>query len=98
MRIVVLDDYQRVARRYGGFEGDVHVVHEHLDDPVEALRGAQVVVAMRERTPFPAEIFDRLPDLRLLVTTGMVNAAIDMAAAAAHGVTVCGTEMHGSTN
>jgi phosphoglycerate dehydrogenase-like enzyme len=53
---------------------------------------------MRERTPFPAELFDRLPDLRLLVTTGMANAAIDMEAAAAHGVMVCGTEMHGSTN
>jgi phosphoglycerate dehydrogenase-like enzyme len=98
MRIVVLDDYQHVARKYGQFEGDVHVLHEHLDDPVAALRGAEVVVAMRERTRFPAEIFDRLPDLRLLVTTGMANAAIDMQAAAAHGVTVCGTEMHGARN
>jgi phosphoglycerate dehydrogenase-like enzyme len=87
-----------VARRYGKFGEDVRVLHEHLDDPVEALQGAEVVVAMRERTAFPAEIFDRLPDLKLLVTTGMVNAAIDLAAAAAHGVVVCGTEMHGSTN
>jgi phosphoglycerate dehydrogenase-like enzyme len=98
MRIVVLDDYQRVARKYGKFDDDVQILHEHLDDPAAALQGAEVVVAMRERTPFPAELFDRLPDLRLLVTTGMANAAIDMAAAAAHGVTVCGTEMHGSRN
>jgi len=98
MRIVVLDDYQRVARRYGKFDDDVQVLHEHLADPVEAVDEADVVVAMRERTPFPAEIFDRLPRLRLLVTTGMANAAIDMEAAAAHGVTVCGTEMHGSRN
>jgi phosphoglycerate dehydrogenase-like enzyme len=98
MRIVVLDDYQRVARRYGKFDDDVHVLHEHLADPVGALKDAEVVVAMRERTPFPAEIFDRLPHLRLLVTTGMANAAIDLEAAAAHGVTVCGTEMHGSKN
>jgi phosphoglycerate dehydrogenase-like enzyme len=98
MRIVVLDDYQHVARKYGQFDGDVHVLHEHLADPTEALHGAEVVVAMRERTPFPAEIFDRLPDLRLLVTTGMANAAIDMRAAAAHGVTVCGTQMHGARN
>jgi phosphoglycerate dehydrogenase-like enzyme len=98
MRIVALDDYQHVARKFGAFDEDVHVLHEHLDDPAEALRGAEVVVAMRERTPFPAELFDRLPDLRLLVTTGMANAAIDMEAAAAHGVMVCGTEMHGSTN
>jgi phosphoglycerate dehydrogenase-like enzyme len=98
MRIVVLDDYQRVARKYGKFDDDVQVLHEHLADPVEAIDEADVVVAMRERTPFPAEIFDRLPRLRLLVTTGMANAAIDMEAAAAHGVTVCGTEMHGSRN
>lgn len=94
----MLDDYQRVARRYGKFDDDVHVLHEHLADPVEELKDADVVVAMRERTPFPAEIFDRLPRLRLLVTTGMANAAIGLEAAAAHGVTVCGTEMHGSRN
>ncbi|WP_221327781.1 D-2-hydroxyacid dehydrogenase family protein [Actinoplanes sp. L3-i22] len=103
MRIVVLDDYQRVARGYGPFDAlpdaDVEVLHEHLDDPdalVAALRGAQVVAAMRERTPFPAALFDRLPDLRLLITTGMANASIDLAAARAHGVTVCGTSLSGS--
>ncbi|WP_433378653.1 hypothetical protein ACQPZX_12075 [Actinoplanes sp. CA-142083] len=55
MKIVVLDDYQRVARRYGSFESldaEIVVLHEHLDRPAEALRGADVVVAMRERTPF----------------------------------------------
>ena len=103
MKIVVLDDYQRVARSLGPFDSlpdaEVEVLHEHIADPDElaaALRGAQIVVAMRERTPFPAATFDRLPDLRLLVTTGMANAAIDMAAAAAHGVTVCGTTMYGA--
>jgi phosphoglycerate dehydrogenase-like enzyme len=104
MKIVVLDDYQRVARSYGPFDtlgAEVEVRHEHIDDRyelAEALRGAEVVVAMRERTPFPAGVFDRLSDLRLLVTTGMANAAIDLAAAAAHGVTVCGTEMSGAAN
>ncbi|GIE73881.1 D-2-hydroxyacid dehydrogenase family protein [Actinoplanes palleronii] len=103
MRIVVLDDYQRVARSYGPFDGlpeaDVEVLHEHLDDQdalVSALRGADVVAAMRERTPFTAELFARLPDLRLLITTGMVNASIDLDAARARGVTVCGTTMAGS--
>ena len=102
MKIVVLDDYQRVARTLGPFDSladaEVVVLHEHIADPVEladALRGAEVVVAMRERTPFPAAMFDRLPDLRLLVTTGMANAAVDMAEAAAHGVTVTGTMMYG---
>ncbi|TQS45349.1 D-2-hydroxyacid dehydrogenase family protein [Cryptosporangium phraense] len=94
MHIVVLDDYQDVARSFGPFDrldATVEVIHEHLDDPVDALRGADVVVAMRERTPFGAAEFARLPDLRLLVTTGMANAAIDLAAAEAHGVVVCGT-------
>ena len=102
MKIVVLDDYQRVARTLGPFDAlpdaEIEVLHEHIADPDElaaALRGAEVVVAMRERTPFPAAMFDRLPDLRLLVTTGMANAAIDLAAAAAHGVTVSGTVMYG---
>jgi phosphoglycerate dehydrogenase-like enzyme len=47
---------------------------------------------MRERTPFPKSLIERLPDLKLLVTTGMRNAAIDMAAARERGITVCGTE------
>jgi phosphoglycerate dehydrogenase-like enzyme len=103
MKIVVLDDYQRVARTLGPFhslaDAEVEVLHEHiadLDQLAAALRGAEIVVAMRERTPFPAATFDRLPDLRLLVTTGMANAAIDMTAAAAHGVTVSGTTMYGA--
>ncbi|XVV16027.1 D-2-hydroxyacid dehydrogenase family protein [Actinoplanes sp. CA-131856] len=103
MKIVVLDDYQRVAREYGAFDtlqADVEVLHEHLDgedEVADALRGADVVVAMRERTPFPASLFAKLPDLRLLVTTGMANAAIDLSAAAERGVTVTGTQMYGST-
>lgn len=95
MKIVVLDDHQRVARRYASFESleaEVEVRHEHIASPdalATALRGAEVVVAMRERTPFPD--FGDFPDLRLLVTTGMANASIDLEAAAAAGVTVCGT-------
>ncbi|MBB2947411.1 phosphoglycerate dehydrogenase-like enzyme [Actinoplanes lutulentus] len=103
MKIVVLDDYQRVARAYGPFEtladAEVEVLHEHLADHhdlVNALTGAQVVVAMRERTPFTAELLRDLPDLRLLITTGMVNASIDLAAAKEQGVTVCGTTAAGS--
>jgi phosphoglycerate dehydrogenase-like enzyme len=97
MRIAVLDDYQHVAHRFADWQRpiqhEVTFFHEPLDDPAEALGSFEVVCAMRERTAFPAEVFDRLPNLRLLVTTGMRNAAIDMDAAAAHGVTVCGTEV-----
>jgi phosphoglycerate dehydrogenase-like enzyme len=100
-RIAVLDDYQRVAHRFADWSrlGDHEVTffHEPLD-PASALPQFDAVCAMRERTAFPAEVFERLPNLRLLVTSGMRNAAIDMEAAAAHGVTVCGTEVpSGST-
>jgi phosphoglycerate dehydrogenase-like enzyme len=99
VRIVVLDDYQRVALDAGPWDrlsgrAAVTTLTEHVADTdalVAALAGAQVVVAMRERTRFDADRLDRLPDLRLLVTTGMGNAAIDLDAAARNGVVVCGT-------
>lgn len=98
--VTVLDDYQRVALTSADWapvrrDFDVRVIDEHITDEsalVAALAGSEVVVAMRERTPFPRELLRRMPHLRLLVTTGMRNAAIDIAAARAGGVTVCGTE------
>ena len=94
--VVVLDDYQRVAARFGAWEqveGEVRFVHEHLegDALVEALADARVVVAMRERTAFDAGLLARLDRLELLVDHGGTNASIDVAAAARQGVTVCGT-------
>src|SRR3954447_454284 len=99
VHVVILDDYQQVAMECGPWERlagrcDVRALAEHVpesDDLVEALAGAPVVVAMRERTRFDAERLERLGDLRLLVTTGMGNAAIDLDAAAANGILVCGT-------
>jgi len=92
----VLDDYQRVAASsadWSAVDGSVRFVHEHVvgDELVDVLRDATVVVAMRERTPFDAALLRRLARLELLVTTGGVNASIDVASAARHGVTVCGT-------
>ncbi|MFI9489672.1 D-2-hydroxyacid dehydrogenase family protein [Promicromonospora sp. NPDC052451] len=98
MRIAVLDDYQNVAHRladWGSLDAEVRFLTEHLAGPealAAALAGCDVVVAMRERTPFPAAVLDLLPDLRLLVTTGPANASIDLAAARDRGVVVCGTE------
>ncbi|MFD4673777.1 D-2-hydroxyacid dehydrogenase family protein [Lentzea sp. NPDC058450] len=92
MRCVVLDDYQGVALANADWAGlDVTVQREHLADPAPVLADAECVVIMRERTPFDAALFARLPELRLLITSGMRNAAIDLDAARAHGVTVCGT-------
>jgi phosphoglycerate dehydrogenase-like enzyme len=58
---------------------------------VERLKEFEIVVAMRERTPFPRSLLERLPRLKLLITTGMRNASIDIKAAADRGITVCGT-------
>ncbi len=100
-RIAILDDYQNVSLELAdwsalaGRAGPV-VFTEHLGDAdsvARALAGFPIVVAMRERTPFPAELLEQLPDLKLLVTTGMRNFSIDMAAAKARGVAVCGTEL-----
>ncbi len=98
-RVAVLDDYQNIARGYGDWtllpaDTEVTVFNDHLHDHdalVERLRPFEVVCAMRERTPFPHELLRQLPHLRLLVTTGLSNASIDMAAARALGITVSGT-------
>ncbi len=98
-RIAILDDYQSVAldmAEWGSVPAGVEVeaFSDHLKDESEIaqrLNDFDVVVAMRERTPFPGTLIERLPQLRLLVTTGMRNASIDLAAAAKLGVTVCGT-------
>jgi phosphoglycerate dehydrogenase-like enzyme len=95
VRVAVLDDYQGVALAMADWTGlDVRAYREHFaarDELVEAVRDCEVLVIMRERTPFPAELFARLPALRLLVTSGLRNASIDLTAAAQAGVTVCGT-------
>jgi phosphoglycerate dehydrogenase-like enzyme len=98
-KIALLDDYQGVAMSAAAWRSipDSRVVafHERIqgvDALAKALADFEVVVAMRERTPFPAPIFRSLPHLRLLVTTGSRNASIDIAAANAAGVTVCATD------
>lgn len=100
LRVAVLDDYQDAAQRFGpwemlGREVDVTTFLDHVADDdavVERLAPFEVVVAMRERTPFTARRLERLPALRLLVTTGRANAAVDVARAAELGITVSGTE------
>ena len=95
-RVAVLDDYQAVAGSMAGWQEcrhrlDVTFSHEHIADPevlIGRLREVDVIVAMRERTPLPKSVLARLPRLKLVVTTGMNNAAIAMDA----GVMVCGTQ------
>jgi len=98
-RVAVLDDYQNVARRMADWASlpagtDVVLFSDHLSDPgavAARLADFDAVVAMRERTPFPRTLLERLPKLKLLVTTGMRNASIDVAAATERKIVVCGT-------
>jgi len=97
--VAILDDYQEVALSSADWSAvtsraDVTVFTDHIADEaalIQRLATFDVIVAMRERTAFPATVLDRLPRLRLLITTGMANASIDLKAAARLGVTVCGT-------
>ncbi|MFE7189256.1 D-2-hydroxyacid dehydrogenase family protein [Kitasatospora sp. NPDC057541] len=99
LRCAVLDDFQGVATTivdWSPVSDRVEVVafREHPaseDELVAAVADFDIVVTLRERIPFPASVFARLPRLRLLVASGMRNSVIDHAAARAHGVTVCGT-------
>ena len=99
MKVAVLDDYQLVAESMADWselpEGtEVRFFQDHLvqeDLLVERLKDFQVVMGMRERTPFSRSLLARLPQLRLLVTSGARNAAFDMEAATQLGIVVCGT-------
>lgn len=99
MRVAVLDDYQRVAEGMAdwaslGPDVETTFFHDHLDDLEalgERLAPFDCLVLMRERTPLRAPMLERLPALRFVVTTGMRNASIDLAAARERGIVVSGT-------
>ncbi len=97
MNIAILDDYHGVAADYAdwsalGPQAKVQVFRNALPEAerAAALQPFDVIVIMRERTPFPAALVNALPNLRLLVTTGLRNNAIDLPACKARGITVCG--------
>jgi phosphoglycerate dehydrogenase-like enzyme len=107
MRLSILDDYQGVALDMADWSAvkgrAVEIAVERFpfadeDDVVRSLADSEIVAAMRERTPFPKRVVDRLPKLKLLITTGMRNASFDMAALKERGVTVCGTGGPGGGN
>ena len=97
---LILDDYQNAALGLADWARlsdrvAVSTITDHIADRealVSRIEQAEILVIMRERTPFPADLLARLPRLKLLVTSGMRNLAIDVAAARARGITVCGTE------
>jgi D-3-phosphoglycerate dehydrogenase len=105
LRCAILDDYQNVALAMADWSKvrndiDITVFNEHLGAAakvVAALKGCAIVCAMRERTAFPRAVIEALPDLKLLITTGMRNASIDLEAAKARNVVVCGTPAFGNS-
>ena len=104
MRVAVLDDYFNIALSVANWSpvngrADVKVFNEHLGDEnnvITALREFDIIVGMRERTPFLDQRNQQLPNLKLLITTGGRNKSFDLEAATEHGITVCYTGGVGS--
>src|SRR5258707_3987132 len=100
VRCEILDDYLNLALRIGDWSKsrdrvDVTVFNEPFASPeaaADALKDFEIICAMRERTPFPRTLFAELPKLKLLITSGMRNAALDLEAAKEHRVELCGTQ------
>jgi phosphoglycerate dehydrogenase-like enzyme len=104
VKAAVLDDYQKVALDYADWSPlkgkvDIKVFDQPFksqDEAVKALQDFEIVVGMRERTPFPRQVLEALPKLKLLITTGAKNNSFDVAAANERGVTVSGTRAVGN--
>ncbi|ROM48594.1 hydroxyacid dehydrogenase [Pseudomonas canadensis] len=102
VQIAVIDDWQSVASGVVDWSvlegvGQVHFLHDYPADTaamIERLRGFEVICVMRERSTFDKTLLQGLPKLKLLVTGGLRNAAIDIPAAKALGITVCGTDSY----
>src|SRR5262245_56979592 len=100
-RCAILDDYQNVATKLADWsipDVEVKVFNTPFANPksaVAAMQGFPIICMMRERTQFLKPTLEQLPDLKLLITSGMRNASIDLEYAATRGVTVCGTEAAG---
>lgn len=100
LKCAILDDYQQVALNMADWSAiadrvEVFAINQHFTDEAELavhLQDCDILVIMRERTPMTATLLARLPKLQLLITSGMRNASIDLAAAAQRGVVVCGTD------
>src|ERR1700710_3164314 len=100
LRCAILDDYMNLTLRMADWSKisdrvDITVFNEPFastEAAAGALKEFEIICAMRERTPFPRTLFDALPKLKLLITSGMRNAALDLEAAKEHKVVLCGTQ------
>src|SRR3954464_9350938 len=104
MKIAILDDYQQIALAAADWKSlpagtEVKSFARYIPSQAEVIKQLEpydVIVAMRERTRFSAEVIDQLPNLRLLVSTGARNASIDSKACERRKIAVCGS--HGTKN
>jgi phosphoglycerate dehydrogenase-like enzyme len=104
VKVAVLDDWQGIAREsadWSPLQARAEVVFfENAfgseDEAATALAAFDIILTMRERTPFPASLIGRLPQLRMIGITGKANASLDLAACKARGITVSNTESHGA--
>jgi phosphoglycerate dehydrogenase-like enzyme len=100
LRCAILDDYLNVTLQMADWSAITDRVEltvfnrpfASTEAAADALKDFAIICAMRERTPFPRALFDALPNLKLLITSGMRNAALDLEAAKAHNVVLCGTQ------
>ena len=103
MRVAILDDYLNVALELGDWsslhgKAELFVFDKPFasqDEAAEKLAKFEIIVGMRERMAFPSNLLKRLPNLKLLITTGMRNRSFDMEAATEQGITICGTDSAG---
>jgi D-3-phosphoglycerate dehydrogenase len=103
MRVAILDDYQNTALNSADWssvssQADIEVFNDHIHDEdavAERLQGFEIICAMRERTPFPRSLIEKLPNLKLIISSGMRNRGIDIDAAKENDVIVCGTKSVG---
>jgi phosphoglycerate dehydrogenase-like enzyme len=98
-KVAVLDDWQGVAQGstdWSPLQARAEVTFfakafDNEDDAARQLADFDIVLSMRERTPLPASLVNRLPKLRMLGMTGARNASLDTAACTARGIVVCNT-------
>ena len=103
MRVAILDDYQNTALASADWSlisgrTEIEVFTDHLfdeDEIVRRLQDFEVICAMRERTPFTRSLIERLPNLKLIISSGMRNRGIDIEAAKQNNILVCGTKSVG---
>ncbi len=102
IKVAILDDYQNAALLMADWSGlaekaEITIFLDHLSDQDELaqrLLGFDAICVMRERTPFDKNLINRLPNLKLIVSTGFANSALDVNAAAQAGVAVKNTGYH----